>query len=101
MAESLFTPPLPYRGSPRASAFGGLEGGETLIPHWAQPQARNRWVLRLHEVGGQRDTAKLRLAPGWTARKIDLLGRALGAPLRGGRLAFDPYEIVSLQISRT
>ena len=101
LAESLFIPPLAYRGAPRASAFGGLTGGETLIPHWAQPQGRDRWVLRLHEVSGQRGTAKLRLAPGWSARKVDLLGRSLGAPLLGGRLAFAPYEIVSLQVSRT
>ena len=100
LAENLFTPPLAYRGAPRASAFGGLEGGETLIPHWAQPQGRDRWVLRLHEVGGQRGTARVRLAPGWTARKVDLLGRNLGSPLRGGRLVFAPYEIVSLQLSR-
>ena len=101
LAENLFTPPLAYRGAPRVSAFGGLTGGETLIPHWAQPQGRNRWVLRLHEVAGQRGTAKLQLAPGWIARKVDLLGRNLGAPLRGGHLVFAPYEIVSLQLSRS
>jgi len=100
-AENLFTPPLAYRGVPISSAFRGLEGGETLIPHWAKPDTRTRWLLRLHEVGGQRGTAKLALASGWTARKVDLLGNNLGAPLRGGRLAFVPYEIVSLQISRT
>ncbi len=99
-AENLFTPPLAYRGAPQASTFTGLEGGETLIPHWAQPQGRDRWVLRLHEVAGQRGTAKLALAPGWTARKVDLLGKNLSAPLRNGRLAFAPYEIVSLQLAR-
>ncbi len=62
------------------------------------PQGRGRCVLRLHEVGGQRGTAHLDLAPGWTARKVDLLGRNLGAPLRGGRLMFAPYEIVSLSL---
>ena len=100
LAENLFTPPLAYRGHPRASAFTGIEGGETLIPHWAQPQGRNRWVLRMHEVAGQRGTAKLHVAPGWTARKVDLLDRPLAASLRSGRLEFAPYEIVSLQVSR-
>lgn len=99
-AENLFTPPLAYRGVPQTSAFTGLEGGETLIPHWAQPQGRDRWVLRLHEVAGQRGTAKLNFAPGWTARKVDLLGNTLSAPLRNGRLTFAPYEIVSLQLAR-
>ena len=101
LAENLFTPPLAYRGAPRASAFTGIEGGETLIPHWAQPQGRDRWVLRLHEVAGQRGAAKLQLAPGWTARKVDLLGKNRGAPLRSGRLSFAPYEIISLQLART
>jgi alpha-mannosidase len=100
LAETLFTPPVAYRGSPRAAAFGGIDGGDTLLPHWAEPQSRNRWLLRLHEVSGQRGTAKLRLAPGWRAQKVDLLGRALGTPLRAGRLSFAPYEIVSLQLSR-
>lgn len=100
LAETLFTAPLAYRGAPNASAFAGLDGGETLIPSWAQPLGRDRWVLRLHEVSGQRGTARVRLAPGWRAQKINLLGEALGAPLRGGRLAFAPYDIVSLRIER-
>lgn len=100
-AENLFTPPLAYRGAPISSAFRGLEGGETLIPHWAQPETRTRWTLRLHEVGGQRGTAELQLAPGWTARKVDLLGQPLSAPLRAGRLPFAPYEVISLQLSRS
>jgi alpha-mannosidase len=99
-AENLFTSPVAYRGRPVASAFGGLEGGETLIPHWAQPLGRDRWVLRLHEVGGQRGTAQLKLAAGWRAQKVNLLGEPLGAPLRGKTLAFAPYEIISLQLSR-
>ena len=101
LVENLFTPPLAYRGAPISSAFRSLEGGETLIPHWAKPETRTRWTLRLHEVAGQRGTAKLALAPGWTARKMDLLGNNLSAALRGGALNFDPYEIVSLQLSRT
>ncbi|MBP9912493.1 MAG: alpha-mannosidase, partial [Opitutaceae bacterium] len=72
-AENLFTPPVAYRGQPVATAFGGIEGGETLIPHWAKPAGRDQWVLRLHETAGQRGSAKLALAPGWTAQKINLL----------------------------
>jgi alpha-mannosidase len=100
LAETLFTAPVAYRGRPVASAFRGLEGGDTLIPHWAQPLGHDQWVLRLHEVGGQRGRAKLQLAPGWQAQKINLLGEALGVPLRGSRLAYAPYEIVSLRLSR-
>ena len=57
-------------------------------------------MLRLHEVSGQRGTAQLRLAPGWTAQKINLLGEPMGQPLRAGQLPFAPYEIVSLQLRR-
>jgi alpha-mannosidase len=100
LAETLFTPPVAYRGRPVAAAFTGIEDGDSLIPAWAQPLGRNRWTLRLHEVSGQRGTARLRLADGWTARKTDLLGRPLGRALRGGRLEFQPYEIISLECTR-
>lgn len=101
LADTLFTPPVRYTGAPHAPAFRGLDGGDTLIPSWARPLDRDRWVLRLHEVGGQRGVARLRLAGGWTARKVDLLDRPLTrAALRGNRLPFAPYEIVSLLVER-
>lgn len=99
-AENTFTPPVSYQGRPVATAFLGLDQADTLIPHWAKPEARDRWVLRLHEVNGQRGTGKLRLAQGWTARKIDLLGNPMGAPLRNGRLPYAPYEIISLELQK-
>jgi alpha-mannosidase len=58
------------------------------------------WVLRLHEIAGQRGTVTLALAPGWTAQKINLLGKPLAPALRGNKLTFAPYEIVSLQLAR-
>jgi alpha-mannosidase len=101
LAETLFTPPVAYTGAPMASAFHGLDGSDTLIPAWARPAGRHRWILRLHEVAGQRGTARIRLADGWTARKVDFLDRPLDrTPLRNARLPFAPYEIVSLLIER-
>ena len=100
LAETLFTPAVAYRGQPIESAFQGIDGGETLIPHWAQPEGRDGWVLRLHEVSGQRGHAKLRLASGWCAQKINLLGEALSKPLRTNRLSYAPYEIVSLRLEK-
>lgn len=101
LADMLFTPPVRYTGAPVRTAFLGLDGGDTLIPAWARPLGRNRWILRLHEVTGQRGAARLRLADGWTARKVDFLDRPLDrVPLRQGRLAFAPYEIVSLLLER-
>ncbi|MCC6414924.1 MAG: alpha-mannosidase [Opitutaceae bacterium] len=101
LAETLFTPPVSYRGAPVASAFGGLEGGETLVPHWARPLGRERWVLRLHEIAGQRGTAKLKLAPGWRAHPVNLLGEKTLGGLRGTHLRFAPYDIISLEITRS
>ncbi len=100
LADTLFTPPIAYRGQALSAPFHGLDGGDTLIPAWAQPLDRNRWNLRLHEVSGQRGTAQVRLAPGWSARKTDLLGEPLGRTLAGGRLTFQPYEIVTLACTR-
>jgi alpha-mannosidase len=100
LAETLFTAPVSYRGKPIESAFQGIDGGDTLIPHWAQPLGRDSWVLRLHEVSGQRGHAKLRLASGWRAQKTNLLGEVLGKPLRTNRLPFAPYEIVSLRLEK-
>lgn len=100
LAETLYTPVVPYRGKPVATAFHGIEGGDTLVPHWARPLGRDRWVLRLHEVGGQRGTAKLKLAPGWRAQTVNLLGEKTRGGLRGSQLTFAPYEIISLELSR-
>jgi alpha-mannosidase len=57
-------------------------------------------VLRLHEVSGQRGSAKIRIADGWRARKTNLLGEPIGKTLEGDRLDFAPYEIISLELSR-
>lgn len=101
LAETLFSPVLPYEGRPLGSSFLGLEGGDTLIPAWAKPEGRDRWTLRLHEVGGQRGNATLKLAPGWRARKTNLMAEPIGAALRGSTLGFAPYEIISLELTRS
>ena len=100
LAESLFTAPIAYTGAPVASALLDLVGGESLLPAWAQPLDANRWVLRLHEVLGQRGTARLVLAPGWSARPVNLLGEPTAATLRNGRVTFRPHQIIGLEISR-
>lgn len=100
LTETLYTPVVPYRGKPLAGAFQGIEGADTLVPHWARPLGRDRWVLRLHEVAGQRGAARLKLAPGWRAQTVNLLGEKIPGGLRGTRLAFAPYDIVSLELSR-
>lgn len=99
LAETLFTQPIPYNGNARASALIGVNGSQTLLPSWAKPLAANDWVLRLHEVSGERGSATLQMAPGWSIQRVDLRDRACGEPMTDNRIAYRPYEIVSLRIS--
>jgi alpha-mannosidase len=101
LADTLFTRPIPYSGKARSSALIGIDGSQTLVPCWAKPLAANDWVLRLHEVSGERGSVRLQLAPGWSAQRVDLCDRVCGEPPVDGSVAYRPYEIVSLRISRS
>lgn len=98
LAETLFAPLIDYRGTAMSrSGWQGIEGGDTLVPCWAMPTDRaDAWILRLHETGGQRGEALLKLEPDWQAYKVDLQGRPMGSTLRKGRLVYRPHEVVSL-----
>jgi len=105
LADSLFTPVVSYRGSACSAGFLGLEGGESLQPVWAKPAeaGRGAWILRLNEVLGRRGRAKIRLAPGWRARLVDLSEK----PLRPSRtlrdkasIDFTPYALLSVRIDK-
>jgi alpha-mannosidase len=97
LAESVFTGVVEYRGSRCATGFQGLSGGSSLLPCWAKPEAGGRWVLRLHETRGARGEVEILLAPGWTARPVDLRGNACGE--KGIRYEFRPHQILSLEIA--
>jgi len=100
LADTLFAPAIEYRGHAiSAPGWRGLDGGETLIPCWAKPAARGAWVLRLHETGGARGTARVTLATGWSAQKVDLFGRSIDQPIRAGELDFRPHEIIGLRLT--
>ncbi len=105
LADSLFTPVLSYLGAACSAGFLGLEDGESLQPVWAKPaeSGRGAWILRLNEVLGRRGRAKLRLAPGWRARQVDLAENPLrpSRTLRdGGFFEFTPYALVSWNIEK-
>jgi alpha-mannosidase len=100
LADRLFTSPLVYQGEPCSAGLLGLGGAPSLVPAWAMPVNRRGWLLRLHEVAGQRGRAELQLAPGWEARRCGLDGGAADGPVLRGKLAFRPYEIVSVRIER-
>jgi len=98
LADSLFTLPVAYRGATASTGLCGIEGAPTLIPAWAMPAGKGAWVLRLHEVGGARGTARLTLAEGFVAYPATLDGQAEGPPLKQGVLDYSPYKIISVRI---
>jgi alpha-mannosidase len=100
LADALFTTPLLYQGSPLTSGLLGIENSPTLIPTWAKPLDAHSWLLRLHEVAGQRGSAKLRLADGWTAVPCALDGSAPASARKIRQLPFRPYEIVSVKLTK-
>ncbi len=109
LADTLFTAPLAYRG-PATPAAGlvALEGGETLHPVWAKPAegGKGAWVLRLNETLGRRGRATLRLAPDWSARRVNLLEQPEAASgvrsiKDGVTIDYTPYALISLRIQRS
>jgi len=100
LAEILFTPVLEYAGGPRDCGLLGLDGGASLQPVWARPLAPGRWVLRLHETLGRSGEARLSLAKGWRARRVDLSGNPVGRAKSIRVIPFSPYKVVSIEISR-
>jgi alpha-mannosidase len=100
LAEILFTKPLAYHGAECDCGFLGLDGGDSLQPVWARPLTADRWVLRLHETLGRSGVARLALAPGWNARRVDLSGNPVGRARSLKRIEFSPYKIISIEIQR-
>lgn len=96
LADTLFTEPVAYRGASLSSPLQRLEGGESLIPAWAQPLGSGRWLLRLHEVGGVRGEARIVPGKGWKAALGDACGKATGRFSSRLTVPFTPHQIVSV-----
>jgi len=96
LADTLFNTPLIYRGQTRSAGLLSIDAAPTLIPAWAMPVGKHRWVLRLHEVAGRPGAAQLQLADGWKASRCSLDGCTELSPLKARKLSFRPYEIVSV-----
>jgi alpha-mannosidase len=97
VAETLYTPPVAYQGKPHPSVLKSIRGGESLVPCWAKPCEGRGWILRLQEVAGKRGAATVRLAAGWKLELTDL-GEKTRRPT-SGKVAFTPYQVVSLRLS--
>ncbi len=109
LADSLFTPCLPYRGDAIESGLLAIEGAPSLVAAWAEPMEEggaSGWVLRLHETLGCRGRARLRLAAGWRAGPLRLADRTAAAEQAGSwsvddlEVVFGPYATISVGLIR-
>lgn len=98
IADVCFTDPVLYRGEPIPPVLEGIDRSTTLVPAWVIPQPGKAWLLRLHEVSGQRGSVRFRLAEGWKAETTALDG-SKPVPIARGSLAYTPYQIVTVKIS--
>jgi len=97
LADQLYMPVL-RSSAPTDAGLLGLEGGESLVPAWSKP-VDGGWILRLHEVLGRSGTVSVKLADGWSAEQTRL-AEDQADEVSGGKVAFGPYEVVSLRIFR-
>jgi alpha-mannosidase len=100
VAETLFTPPLAYRGKAIPPPFAALSGGETFVPCWSVPVDAAAWVLRFHEVAGRRGTVQVVPSDGWLVREAAFNGEPANASGEGDQIHFTPYQVLSLRFER-
>ncbi len=96
VADTLFTAPISYKGDETPPVLEAIEGGDTLIPHWIQPNEKGGWFLRFHEVAGQRGTVTLKTADGWKLSKVRLDQSTVHRRINNGKFSFQPYEVISI-----
>jgi len=102
LADTLFTPCVPYAGEAVSAGFEGIEGVSSAVPSWAEP-VEGGWVLRLHETLGRRGNTRIAVAKGAKAAPVDLLGQPLaGAKAASGEIALPvtPYQVRSVKFIR-
>jgi len=100
VAETLFTPPVVYRGKEIPSPIVAIEGGETLVPSWVVPAGGKAWLLRLHEVSGQRGSVKIQSTGTWSVAKAGFDGSPEGSSGAQKQLPFEPYQLLTLRFQR-
>jgi alpha-mannosidase len=102
LADTLFTPCVPYAGETVTAGFERIEGVSSAVPAWAEP-VEGGWVLRLHETLGRRGALKVGLSSGVKGTPVDLLGQPMAeAKVAGGEVAFPitPYQVRSVKFTR-
>jgi alpha-mannosidase len=107
-ADLLFTPCLPFAGEKVEAGLLRVDDAPSLIPSWAEPLSKGRWVLRLHETLGRSGVASVRLMPGWRAAVTAMDGKDVLIPADPAmfathtlKLPFGPYKIISILFIRS
>lgn len=101
LADLVFSEPILYRGEPVEAGFLGMDHAPTLVAAWAIPAAQDGWLLRLHEVSGQRGEFRLRVAPEVTVQRCGFDGSLpTEHPAADGLYPFKPYEIITMKLAR-
>ena len=102
LADTLFTPCVPYAGGAVSAGLTSQTGLSSAVPSWAEP-VDGGWVLRLHETLGRRGQARIGVAEGAKGAAVDLLGQ----PLEGAKaascevaLSITPYQVRSVKFTR-
>ncbi len=97
LADTLFTPCVPYAGEETLSAgLQSVDGVPSAVPAWAEP-IDGGWVLRLHETLGRRGPVNFSVSDGVKTEPVDFLGRPLG---NAGTFKITPYQVRSLKFTR-
>ncbi|MBF0198045.1 MAG: alpha-mannosidase [Planctomycetes bacterium] len=98
LADTLFTKPILYTGKPTQALMHGIVGGESLVPHWVKPADKGGWVLRLHEVGGQRGSITLKV-PGGMKLALTQIDEQKEKPIDvSSEIKYTPYQVVSIRV---
>lgn len=99
LADTLFTPPVAYTGSPIASMIESIEGGSTLVPSWVKPVEGGGWILRLQEVAGQRGQVTVQFVDGASVALTNLGEIGIEPMNANGSIDYAPYQVISLRVT--
>lgn len=103
LAESLYQRNLTVqRSTPLRSPFRIMDAGST-VPVWTLPSNESGCILRLHEASGLNTNIQVDLDPGFLIQKVDLMETTiedLGQPAGPIEIPVQPYQIISLKITR-
>lgn len=102
LADTLFTPCVPYAGEAVSAGLASIAGLSSAVPAWAEP-VEDGWVLRLHETLGRRGKVRVGVAARAKALPVDLLNQPSGkAGAESGEVSLPvtPYQVCSVKIVR-